>query len=82
MAIHYKGSILAKASAAAELHAKGEFEKLDKHLKEVNGNYLKAQGGPMPAHLENYKLGEHPEDIARGIEKDRLAAEREKEEKK
>jgi hypothetical protein len=62
MAIHYKGTILAKASTAAEIHSKGEFEKLDRHLKEVNGNYLKYQGGPTPVHLVNYKIGEHPED--------------------
>lgn len=60
--IHYKGNNLSKGSKAAELFEKKEFDKLDKHLKEVNGNHLKMQGGPMPAHLENYKIGEHPED--------------------
>lgn len=60
--ITYKGNSLSKNSAAAELYEKKEFDKLDKHLKEVNSNYLKMQGGPMPAHLENYKIGEHPED--------------------
>lgn len=60
--IRYKTHNLGKGSQAAEYFEKKEFEKLDKHLKEVEGNYLKAQGGPMPAHLENYKIGEHPED--------------------
>lgn len=60
--IRYKGTILGKGSTAAELYEKKEFDKLDKHLKEVNATYLKMQGGPMPAGLENYKVGEHPED--------------------
>lgn len=60
--IRYKGHNLAKGSQAAELFEKKEFEKLDKHLKEVEGASLKSQGGPMPSHLINYKIGEHPED--------------------
>jgi hypothetical protein len=60
--IHYRGHNLAKGSHAAELYEKKDFEKLDKHLKEVEATYLKMQGGPMPAHLVNYKIGEHPED--------------------
>lgn len=60
--IKYKGHNLAKGSHAAELHEKKEYEKLDKHLKEVEATYLKMQGGPMPPHLVDYKIGEHPED--------------------
>jgi hypothetical protein len=69
--IKYGKHNLAKGSQAVELYEKKDFEKLDKHLKEVEGNYLKARGGPMPEHLVNYKIGEHPEDIARAIEQDR-----------
>lgn len=60
--IKYKGHNLARGSHAAELHDKKEFDKLDKHLKEVDAAYLKLQGGPMPAHLVNYAIGDHLKD--------------------
>lgn len=60
--IKYKSHNLAKGSHAAELHDKKEFEKLDKHLKEVDATAMKMQGGPFPTHLADYKIGEHPED--------------------
>ena len=60
--IKYKNHNLAKGSRAAELYNSKDFDKLDKHLKEVDAVTLKMQGGPLPAHLVDYKVGEHPED--------------------
>lgn len=37
--VNYKGMLLARNSDAYSLWEKKEFEKLDKHLKEVNSRY-------------------------------------------
>jgi hypothetical protein len=60
--IRYRDHNLAKGSFASELYEKKDFKKLDMHLKEVDAKCHAAQGGSMPAHLVNYKVGEHPED--------------------
>jgi hypothetical protein len=56
--VFYKGVVLMKSSEALDLYEKKEFAKLDQHLKEVNAKYEKLQGGPLPAHLVNFKIGE------------------------
>jgi hypothetical protein len=38
-AVIYKGMWLCKGSVALELHQKGEWKKLDTHLKEVDQKY-------------------------------------------
>ena len=68
----YRGVTLSKGSTALSLwedwqRASGDqknqsLKKLDQHLKEVSTRADALQGGPVPAHLVNYKIGEHPED--------------------
>jgi hypothetical protein len=66
MSVQYRGTTLAKASKALELWTLWQKEtkdrnlaqkKLDQHMKEVS-----AKAEPMPEHLVNYKVGDHPED--------------------
>lgn len=52
-----------KGSRAAELYEKKDFAQLDKHLWDVEREYLKLQGGPMPEHLVNYAVGDHLDKI-------------------
>ena len=67
----YKGTVLGKGSTALELWEEWQKEtkdrnaaqkKLDQHMKEVDERCEKLQGGPLPAHLVNYRMGDHPED--------------------
>lgn len=60
--IQYRNYTLARGSQAAELHEKREFEKLDRHLKEVDAAHIKRQGGPTNPDLINYRAGDHPKD--------------------
>ena len=59
--IRYKNHNLAKGSHAAELYEKGSLDKLDQHLKQVDAFYLKSMGGPLPAGLVDYKIGQQTE---------------------
>ena len=65
--VKYKGVMLMHNSVAHELWGAAQKDgtiqpKLDAHIKEVNAVYLKMHGGPLPVHLENYRIGDHPED--------------------
>jgi len=63
--VTYKGVTLMRNSVAYELWEAAQKDgtltaKLDAHMKEVNAVYLKMHGGPLPEHLENYRIGDQP----------------------
>lgn len=57
--VKYKNHNLSKNSDAYALLDKKEFEKLDKHLAEVDRMWVKSNGNNFPAHLVNYRIGDH-----------------------
>lgn len=67
----YRGTVLGKGSQALELWEEWQKEtkdrnaaqkKLDQHMKELEARTLALQGAPLPEHLANYRIGDHPED--------------------